>query len=94
MRWKALLFLIVPGLCQVHHEHATRGVVWFLAFVLAFNLFLVAPYVAAAGWIRILGLLVAAVVWFLAAIDGAKCAARTAAEPENRRETISTRSVK
>lgn len=80
---KTVLLWLLPGLCQIQHGQAGRGLGWFCLFVLAANLALIAPYVTAVKAVRPVALVVAGAIWLLAAWDGARCANR---EKKERRE--------
>lgn len=79
MTWKSLLLSVIPGLSHVHCGRGGRGILWFVLFALALNLFLTAPFLVASKGLRIGAGIASAALWILALVDGVRCAARAEA---------------
>ena len=77
MGWKQVALWAVPGLCQIHHERAGRGLVWFLIFALCLNGYLIAPFLSTSNALRIGALAAAATCWALAAYDASRCTTKS-----------------
>ena len=69
MRFRTVLWVLLPGVGHIHIGCAGKGLLLFTLFALALNAWLISPILVASDAVRISLLSVAVLFWLIAAVD-------------------------